>query len=266
MFGRTKIFSLVALSRTVSLLALITIATGVQAHAMTYFVAVDNGPTVTFGPYQGLPNPNQGRLTFLYAHTSEENPESNHFHGIGAYSYAGPLENPHVVPTNSNNRIPEGFSEEPPLRLFPGRATSALALLNPKQYGGFRFISKPYESEYSDLTIASIQSLSTFPADSPEGYLFHSSGGRWASPLSGAIIAVELVAISEGLHIADETGEEILHHVGDVHVLGEGNSFSFTPVFWTDGRTAAGTYSVTLRVDRCVRNSRAAAAVWYLQP
>ncbi|MEW6298595.1 MAG: all3515 family Zur-repressed PEP-CTERM protein [Thermodesulfobacteriota bacterium] len=201
-----------------------------------YFAAVDNGPVVTFGPYAGLPNPNRGRLTFLFAHTSDEDPSGNHFHGIGAYSYEGPVETPTVTPTNTNNRIPETYTGESPLRLSVGAGPLA-----------FRLISKPGNSEYSRLTIASVHALSAFPANSPQGYLFNSSGGRWTLPLTGAVIALKLVAKTEGLHIANEAGEEILHTVGDLYVLGDGNTFSFTPIFWADGQAPAGTYSATLQ-------------------
>jgi hypothetical protein len=225
----------------ISILAVLCLATAVQAQHAHYFIGVDGREIITSGNYAGLANPNFGRLTFLFAHTSEENPPDNHFHGIGAYSYTGPADNPTVVPTNTNNRIPEGFSGEPPLPLSP-----AVWLTTPPPR--FRRISKPGDSEYSHLKIDSIYALSGYPSDSPEGYLYNSSGNRWSAPLTGAVIALELVGITPGLAIANEARQTVLAKVGDIHVLGDGNTFSFTPIFWTKGLAAPGVYSAALRI------------------
>lgn len=198
-----------------------------------YFVAVDNRTTIVGGEYNGLPNPNAGRLTFLFAHTDEEEPSTNHFHSIGSYSYTGPAANPTIVPTSTNNRIPETFSLQPPITLSP-------------QAG--RFISGLTGEEYANLKTESIQSLSGFPPDSPEGFLFSSSQGRWTTPLTGAVVTLELVAITPGLHISNEVNQEILTQVGDTYTLGDGNNFIFAPTFWTAATTAAGTYSATFRL------------------
>jgi hypothetical protein len=221
----------------VSVVTVLWLVSAAHANLEHYFIALDSLQTLTSGTYAGLPNPNYGRLTFLYAHLNDDNPSSNHFHGIGAYSYTGPVESPEVLPTNANNRIPEGFSEEPPLRLFPGTGGNA-----------FKLISKVYDSEYSDLLTESIQALSGFPSDSPEGYLYNSSNGRWRAPLTEALVALELVEISHGLHIANDKGEEILKNIGDVHILGHGDTLHFTPVFWTHGKAAAGTDSAAFRL------------------
>ena len=72
-------------------------ALAARAVELHYFVAVDSLETLTSGTYVGLPNPNYGRLTFLFAHPSVEDPSSSHFHAIGAYSYTGPVEAPTVI-------------------------------------------------------------------------------------------------------------------------------------------------------------------------
>jgi hypothetical protein len=223
--------------RTVAVLAVLLLATTAQAQLHGYFVAVDALDVLTSGDYAGLPNPNFGRLTFLFAHTSEEDPSSNHFHGIGAYSYTGPSTNPQILPTNANNRIPETFSGEPPLPL-----TKAL-------FGWrIRYISKPGASEYSHLQTNSVQALSGFPSDSTEGFLYNSSNGRWKTPLTEAAIGLQLVEITNGLYIANEHGETVLINPGDVYILGDGNAFSFTPIFWAHRKTAPGLYSATFKL------------------
>lgn len=235
---RQKPFRVFKLFPFVALLVVLCFATVAQAAQTTYFVGVDSSPFVTSGTYQGLPNPNHGHLTFLFAHYNEDTPSDNHFHAIGAYSYTGPVENPIVLSTNSNNRIPEGFSEEPPLQLERGTGCYS-----------FRLISKPNDSEYSNLQVESIQMLSDYRSDSPGGYLFESSGGRWKAPLTGAVIALQLVDITDGLHISNEYGEIILRSVGETYLLGDGNTFSsFTPTFWTGRWAAIGTYSATFRL------------------
>lgn len=198
-----------------------------------YFVAVDKRTHIIGGVYNGLPNPNAGRLTFLFAHTDEEEPSTNHFHGIGAYSYTGSAANPTIVATNTNNRIPETFTLQPPITLTPQ---------------GERFVSSLTGEEYANLKMESIHSLSGFPPGSFEGFLFNSSQGRWTTPLTGAVVTLELVAITPGLHISNEAGQEILRHVGDTYTLGDGDNFTFTPTFWTLATAAAGTYSATFRL------------------
>jgi hypothetical protein len=221
----------------VAVLAIVLLATTAHTQPHGYFVAVDALDVLSSGDYAGLPNPNFGRLTFLFAHASEEDPSSNHFHGIGAYSYTGEATDPQIPPTNANNHIPETFSGEPPLPLS-------------KAFFGWhiRYVSKPGPSEYSDLQTNSVQALSGFPIDSPEGFLYNSSNGRWKTPLTGALIALQLVEISNGLNVADEHGQTVLINPGDVHILGDGNAFSFTPTFWAHRKTQPGTYAATFKL------------------
>jgi hypothetical protein len=215
------------------------------AHAQpSLFVAVDGEQTATRSPYAGLPNPSFGRLTLLFAHTSESDPSSNHVHALGADSYAGPVSDPIVQPTNTDNRIPETYTGEPPLPLEP-------ALRFPPDPGLLivpHLIDKPGESEYSNIRLQSVQLLSEFASDTPEGILFSSSNGRWKAPLTGAVLALELVAISRGLFVADECGQQILTKPGDTYALGDGDRFSFTPYFVTRLRAPAGRYSATFKL------------------
>ena len=76
----------------------------------TYYVGVDTSATIPFGNYQGLANPNQNRLTFLFNHANYNNVTSSHYHSIGRWTYEGPKESPTVAATNANNRLPESYT------------------------------------------------------------------------------------------------------------------------------------------------------------
>ena len=207
-----------------------------HAQPADYFVAVDSLETLTSGTFEGLPNPNFGRLTLLVAHRFAEDPTRNHFHAIGAYTYTS-LEGgpPFVISTSTNNRIPEISTGFLPLTLQPGTGLHRRHL-----------VSMPTESEYSYLRIASIQSLADLPADSPDGILFRSSGGRWASPLDGAQVALQRVSLTPELHASDEHGRPIL--LRRLHELGDGNTLDLFPTYWTHCAARVGTYSATLKL------------------
>lgn len=201
-----------------------------------FYVGVDGFDVLQTGTYAGLENPNYDRLTFLSSHV-EENPTTNHFHGIGAYSYSGSVDNPVINSTNSNNRIPEPYTAIPPLTLQPGTGIYT-----------DRLVSMPTGDEYSNLRIEPVASLQT--EDDPGAqYLFNSSSGRWNNPLGDATIGLELVSSSSGLNIADEAGTSILSQVGDVYTIDSGDDFAFTPTFWTNATAPAGTYSATFRLQ-----------------
>ena len=205
-------------------------------------MALDNRPSVAFGPYAGLDNPNQGRLTFLLAHPNE-NLANSHFHPIGAYSYSGPVTAPIVESTNSNNRIPETFTGQPPLPLLPGTGPLAGQLVSQHIPG----------LEYSNQAVTSIQALNGFAAGSVESFLFNSSGGGYTSTLDQAVIALELVGATPGLTIYDEAGQNIFANPSQPYILGDGNTFEFTPTFAVDaGAPPAGApptfYSASFRL------------------
>jgi len=227
-----RTFTRMIVASSLGLLMVFGFALTAQAVELHYFVAVDGMETLTSGTYVGLPNPNHGRLTFLFAHTDADNPSSNHFHAIGAYSYMGLVESPTVITTNTNNRIPELSTGDLPLRLLPVT-------------GVFedRLASRPTGEEYSDLRLASVQVLSGFPSNSPEGILFRSSEGRWTAPLTDAVVALQRVSVTPGFHVADEAAQETL--LQRLHPLGEGDTLHYAPVYWTESTAPVGTYSAT---------------------
>ncbi len=209
----------------------------VLAISTDFYVAVDNRPSLSFGDYAGLDNPNQGRLTFLLAHPNPDLARS-HFHPIGAYSYSGPATAPIVESTNSNNRIPETFTGQPPLPLLPGTGIYAGQLVS-KQIPGL---------EYSNQAVTSIQALNGFAPGSVESFLFNSSGGGYTSTLDQAMIALELVEATPGLSIYDETGSNIFSNPRQPYILGGGNAFEFTPTFSIDSAAPPTFYSASFRL------------------
>ena len=68
------------------------------------------------------------------------------------------------------------------------------------------------------------------------------------SPLTGAVIALQLMDITDGLHISNEFGEIILRRVGETYILGDGDVLSFIPTFWTGRWAPTGTYSTTFKL------------------
>lgn len=199
-----------------------------------FFVGLDTQENLTRGDYMGLSNPNYNRLTFLTPHVNVEDPTSSHFHSLGSYSYTGAAENPTVLSTSTNNRIPETYSEQPPLTLVPGTGL----------FDGL-LISMATDKPYSDLGIAPVRSIQTLDAS-----LFGSSNGRWTGSLADAKIALELVSITPGLYVADQTATNIFANVGDRYAIGEGNNFEeFMPTFWTDAAAPVGDYSATFKLQ-----------------
>lgn len=200
-----------------------------------YFIGIDERATITSGDYAGLPNPNEGRLTFLFAHPNEDEPSNSHYHSIGSYSYSGPVGNPLINLTNTNNRIPETFSGQPALPLLPGSGVHAGHLIS----------QQIPELEYSNLQIQSTQSLNGFRAGTVEDFLFHSSDDRWSSALDNVIVGLKLIGITNGLQVADELGNTILSSPNDIYTLGAGNNLSFTPTFFTLENAPSGVYSAS---------------------
>lgn len=205
-------FRFVALT---ALLALVSLATTAQADptypGVGYYISRDANPTLGSDP-----NPNYGRLTFLYNH-------GNHFHSIGRFG-------------GGANELPESYQgPDARIDLFLGSGDHA-----------GRFVSSYYNddtpgSEYSDLRIDSIRNLSGFEAGSAEEILFSSSNRRYVSgpenashPLSleGSLVAFEIVELSSGLNAV--VGDQIGSQVGDLLTLGAGDSLSTLLTFMTD--------------------------------
>lgn len=216
------------------LACLIAAADAKAAILSDFYVGVDGRAKVTYGG-QSRDNPNLGRLTFLYEH-------GDHFHGIGSYSLTGDPNSPTILDTNGNNRIPELFTGQEPLRLTQG--TGAFA--------GRRITQATPGVEYSDLEMRSIHDLTGFPPGSPEDILFNSSSGRWTGSLAGSEIALELVSITAGLQVADASGNVILTNPGDQFVItppaGDGTAFSFLPVLFTDLAAPLGAFTAEFRL------------------
>jgi hypothetical protein len=198
-----------------------------------YFVGVDARPTI---PYQGITrdNPNFNRLSLLFAHTYDDRPEINHYHRIGAWGYSGPAGNPTIIDT-VNGRLPE----------MGARGTYGLLQL--RQEGSY-FRSgittfpdsvMPGVGEYEGLHISTVDRIAGFPADSPTGILFNSSGGRYTTLLGDTKIGLKLVSATPGLYVGSAPGENLFSGT-DTILLGTGSELAanpFNPVFWTDGAT-----------------------------
>lgn len=206
------------------------LATGTaKADTVSYYIGVDGQTTLTSGTYTGLANPNASHLTLLFNH-------GDHFHGIGAYSYSGSASSPVVTSTNTNNRIPEVSSAEPPLPLQSGTGP----------YAG-RLVNAPGSSEYSEIEVGSINSLAGASPGSAESVLFNSSSGRWSRTLAGSSLALELISSTPGLYIGSESQVDLFSS-SSTALLGSGDRFDFTPVFSTTASALPGTYSATLRL------------------
>lgn len=206
-----------------------------------YLIAVDGLPTLASGDHAGLPNPNQGRLTMLFAH-------GDHIHGIGAFSYSGPVEAPTVTPTNTNNRVPETYTSKPPLTLTPGEGPLYQSKL----------VSKESDTEYSHLEMGLMQSLHKAKAGSEAHILFNSSNGRWMPRYQQAVIALQLVSRTAGLRIGTASAPYVLQEPGDFVILGRGNrlTLQFAPIFWTEANAPGGTYSAEFRLLDVNPNAR----------
>ncbi|QDV36506.1 all3515 family Zur-repressed PEP-CTERM protein [Tautonia plasticadhaerens] len=200
-------------------LLLVTSAGACRAESVGYYVARDSQQELS----GGVTNPNFDRLTFLFNH-------GNHFHSIGRFG-GGP------------NQLPESY--------VGGRITLA------EGFGAMagRFVSVRYHnadpaSEYSDLRVASIHTLADAPVGSEEEVLYNSSAGRWSDlPLDGAMVALEVVELSEGLNATFGDGSEVATGVGDRLTLGAGDSFTGPLQFFTDLGVAARTgLSATFRL------------------
>jgi hypothetical protein len=208
-------------------------ASRASAQINNFYISVDSRGEIHFGDYLGLDNPNEGRLTFLYAHRFEDAPETNHFHGIGVHFYEGDPASPTVTPTNGNNRIPENFTGQAPLTLSPGTGSFA-----------GRLVSGENGEHYSDLTLYSVHDLAGFLADAPETYLFNSSAMGYQAPLAGLDLAISIVSMTPGLFL----GPDGLHEPGDMLPIGGETDLSYEPVFWTEAGAAAGVYSAELQL------------------
>jgi len=242
---------LIVKSALIAMTALAIPTSGLLAETVGYYIGIDSRNPLVSGVYVGMENPNAGRLTFLYAHTygfvpghapsGESDFSINHYHPIGAYSLSGPTNQMVINPTSGNNRIPEISSRQPPLTLAP--TTNAL-------YAG-KWVSARTEEHYSDLRWRATDDLNQptrYGPGSPEWILFYSSAGTRTNSLAGAVVALELVSKTEGLHIGNAETLDILMNPGDRFSLGVGPAINFQPVFWVDAAAPVGTYSAAFKL------------------
>jgi len=236
---------LMTLLTLVSLIAL-TLFTSASADGRyrpeTYFVAVDSLSVLTSGTYAGLPNPNAGRLTLLYAHYTD--PPTEHFHGIGVWSYTGPADNPTIRNTSNNNRLPELRQRNRP----GGQRYLNLLYANSGPFAG-KWVSGRDGGEYSLLTIRPTAYLRNFLSDERVNRLYNSLRGRWTTTPGdlGITVGIELLDITPGLNIALADGTSILQEVGAIYIIGSGNAWEFDPVFWVTNDAPA-VYSASFRL------------------
>lgn len=232
-------------------LTALTLVSPLRAQMVEFYIGIDGRQQLVSGPYAGKPNPNAGRLTFFYAHAYAYVPglqppgqsafNNNHYHGISAYSLSGPVDDPVVLNTNANSRIPETFTGQPPLTLVP--ATEGL-------YAG-KLVNARTAEHFSNPSIQSVWWLndpSKWGPGSPEWVMFRSSGGTRTNSLEGAVVALELVGRSEGLHIGSAEQMDLLVNPGDRHVLGDGNQIDFSPVCWVEGEAPEGHYWASFKL------------------
>ena len=264
-FPSPGLSSLVSLSLTLA-------ACSAHGELVNWYVAIDGSSTEpSWSAYRDLDgdgfadielaNPNEGRLTFLYAHHIEEDPSQNHFHTIGRYAYTGAVDSPVESPENQysfwfegqlfqglpGNLIPEQLSDFGetlgPLPLLPsdGVYDGKLTSIPGGEAGG----------TYADMEIRPATDLASYDPGTPEHYMLYALepfGEDYDDPMTGAVVAIELLDMTPGLNIGSLTQTNILANPGDVAPIGAGDSFSFTPVFWTESDAAPGTYSATMRL------------------
>jgi hypothetical protein len=212
-----------------------------RAQMVNLYVGIDNQQTLTFGAYAGLPNPNAGKLTLLYAHSYPYGQfHNNHYHGIGSHSYFGDTASPTVADTSEGNAIPEVYTQLPGNTLVPGASGVWLGKL----------VSRVTKDHYSDLRFRSVHSMSGFGVGSSERVMYLSSGGTRTNPMPEASVALELVSKSTGLNIANTNGAAILENVGDRQIIGGGDDFNFEylPVFWVEEAATPGDYQAEFRL------------------
>lgn len=204
---------------------------------VSYYVGVDRLSTIASGTYAGLSNPNHNRLTFLYAHVYPDAPASNHYHSKGIFRYTGDNLGEGLTATEISpaNYLPEGTL--PPLDLsFTSGGLYEGKLVSTVQGG----------NGFSNLTIEDTGTLSGFPPGSGEDVLFNSSTGRWNGSLTGADVHLQLVSLSAGLNVGNSTTLNLFVNPGDELHLDE--SFSFTPLFWTNADAAPGVYTAQFKL------------------
>ena len=245
-----------ALTGALSALALASAAGAQDTGTLSqYYVGVDTSQEVAFGTYIGLDNPNFNRLTFLFNHANYDNVQSSHYHSIGRYTYTGPADNPTVVSTNANNRLPETYTGDV-LNLVAGSGAYAGKLVSGIDDGS----DSDAFAEYGRLQMRMTDSVPLTDGFGPLGqagttnvgnaafYLFNASGQSYIDPVGGADIELELVGLTPGLSVGDASGNVLMDDVGDTAELFDGTG-GFEPTFFTDASAAPGVYSASFQLN-----------------
>lgn len=228
-----RVFPIVALS------GLATSSFGFAIGQTNWFVGVDGLQTIPTGVYAGLPNPNYGRLTFLYGHQYDGiddgaiGPSSSHFHSKSRWAYTGPASNPTIVDAITTNFVPEDGTR---ITLLPGSGPTAGLFVSGLQGTDLKW-ANPRHSSVAWLNRAEATEWETF--------LFNSSGGRWSGSLGVARVALQIVSISPGLSVWAPDFSRQISAPGQFLELGVGDSLDITPVF---AATSLGNFSATFRL------------------
>lgn len=218
-----------------------------QAEIAEFFIGRDQRTHIPesghgSGPYSGLPNPNEDRVTFLYAHTYGPPADGvwpdwtvNHYHSKGVYSYTGQALGELTAVNDYNGTF--GTSN-----ILPERPNDRQILMKPGDgaFAGMLRTGLSNELDFNNLRIRSVDSLASFAEGTPEEILFNSSGGRWNGSMAGTNVQMHLLGISSGLTVRDADGNVLMANAGDYIDLGAGDEIDFTPIFAVDGDVAAG--------------------------
>lgn len=200
-------------------------------------VGVDGLETFATGQFMGLPNPNYNRLSLLFPHMHEPI-ETSHFHAIGVYSYTSP-EDLTILPTSSNNQLPEARYNLPPIPLFPGSGI----------FSGQYISRKTDEHMYSDLKTRPVAHLTDDLSDAYVNAIYNTGNGRWQGLLGEeTTIALELVDLTPGLGVVNSEGENLFAGIGENYIIGTGDYFSFKPTFYIAEDSPKTIYSATFRL------------------
>lgn len=196
--------------------------TSANAALASYYIGMDSRPTVISGTYINLPNPNLGRLTFLFAHYDENDPLYPHrYHSKGSYVYTGPnngLATSVIVSTNS-------FLPEAP------RTHLAMAPMTSGAYAGKTAIVEDSNNHSSLLKVYDTGKLDiNVPL---ENTLFTSSANRWSGSIAGANVNMQLTFATAGLNFGTASDPGANPFAGlQGQVLGDDIDFKWTP--WVD--------------------------------
>ncbi|MEM7316455.1 MAG: all3515 family Zur-repressed PEP-CTERM protein [Planctomycetota bacterium] len=219
-----------------------------------YYIGVDNNAEVGFGPYTGLANPNQNRVTLLFNHLSLTTVENSHYHPIGNYGYTGDVTDPTVVNTNGNNRLPETYTGLS-LELAPAAAGSPYEGMLISGMGA----GNAYD-DYGDLEIRKNTSIPGTEGYGPVGeagttnlgnaayYMYTRDTQDFTVPLDGLSLELELVSATPGLAVGGADGSVWMDQVGDTYPLFDGAE-SLTPTFFVDDDAAPGVYSASFQLN-----------------